>query len=154
MTGHAYMEENMTNLSRLSAALAATSIVVLSASAAHAVVFTPPRPTVSIPAVPRPTVSIPAVHPNITKPPVVPTHIHPPHSCKCIIPPHPPLVTNPYPHRPQIILHKPPVTTNIISTSSKPSSFGGKPVTANTTVSKLAGPGGQWFADHHRVHQQ
>jgi hypothetical protein len=128
------MEENMTHFCKLSAALAAASIVVLSAQAAHAAVPMPPRPTITVPVV-KP--AIPSVKPHIPNIPV--------HHCKCIIPPHPghPPGTINYPYgsgtKPPV---KPPVTTTVTSTSSHPGSFAGQPATLNTTNSTFQGPAG------------
>jgi hypothetical protein len=56
MAGPYQMEKTMSHLAKLSAALAATSVIVLSATAAHATVNVP-KPTINI-NVPRPTVSV------------------------------------------------------------------------------------------------
>jgi hypothetical protein len=67
------MEETMSHLSKLSAALAATSIVVLSASAAHATVNIP-KPVINIPKpvinVPRPAVNVMVHKPAVTSTPI------------------------------------------------------------------------------------
>jgi len=63
MAGPSQMEEIMSQFSRLSAALATTSVIVLSASAADATINIPkpiinvPRPTISV-AVPKPTIPV------------------------------------------------------------------------------------------------
>jgi hypothetical protein len=99
------MEEIMSRFSKLSAALAATSALVLSASAANATVAVP-KPTINI-VVPRP--AVPAIRPN--------------------------------------------VTSTITGSSSRLSTFNGKPATFQTTLSKWQGPAGAGTQDTVLIYQ-
>jgi hypothetical protein len=64
IAGPNHMEEIMSHISKLSAALATTSIIVLSASAAYATINVP-KPVINIP---KPIISIPKPAINIPKP--------------------------------------------------------------------------------------
>jgi hypothetical protein len=101
MVGPNQMEEIMSHFSKLSAALATTSALVFSLSAANATVAVP-RPTINV-VVPKPAV--------------------------------------------------PGITSTVTGSSSRPSTFNGKPATLQTTLSKWQGPAGAGTQDTVLIYQ-